>query len=84
MNTEELLAKFKVESLSDMQRDVVDTLLTRTCNVIVLSPTGSGKTLAYLLPLVQTFVQNLFHKVEILSFSSRKRESRAAWLPARR
>ncbi len=53
MNTEELLAKFKVESLSDMQRDVVDTLLTRTCNVIVLSPTGSGKTLAYLLPLVQ-------------------------------
>jgi superfamily II DNA/RNA helicase len=51
-SVENLLARFKIDSLNAMQEEAIHAI-NNNDDIILLSPTGSGKTLAYLLPLVK-------------------------------
>jgi len=51
MNYSQILSRFKIAALNEMQKATTQAILQPT-DVILISPTGSGKTLAFLLPLV--------------------------------
>jgi superfamily II DNA/RNA helicase len=48
----EILSRFNIESLNDMQQAAMEAI-PKPNDVIIISPTGSGKTLAFLLPALQ-------------------------------
>ena len=52
MDYTEILSRFKIESLNDMQQAAMSAI-PKPNDVIIISPTGSGKTLAFLLPALQ-------------------------------
>ena len=52
MDYTNILARFKIESLNDMQQAAM-TAIPNNNSVVIISPTGSGKTLAFLLPALQ-------------------------------
>ena len=51
--TNEILQRFGISQLNDMQEEALAAIVRTNDDVVILSPTGTGKTLAYLLPLVQ-------------------------------
>lgn len=53
-----LLLNLGIESLNEMQ-EVAEMAILNENNVLLLSPTGSGKTLAFLLPIFQTFEEDI-------------------------
>ena len=53
-----LLLNLGIESLNEMQ-EVAEMAILNENNVLLLSPTGSGKTLAFLLPIFQTFEEEI-------------------------
>jgi ATP-dependent RNA helicase DeaD len=53
-----LLLNLGIERLNEMQ-EVAEMAILNENNVLLLSPTGSGKTLAFLLPIFQTFEENI-------------------------
>ena len=52
MNYTDILARFKIESLNEMQQAAMKAI-PQPGDTMLISPTGSGKTLAYLLPSLQ-------------------------------
>lgn len=52
MDYADILARFQIESLNDMQQEAIATI-PKNNSVVIISPTGSGKTLAFLLPALQ-------------------------------
>jgi superfamily II DNA/RNA helicase len=52
MDYTEILSRFKIESLNDMQQAAMEAIPTPK-DIVLISPTGSGKTLAFLLPALQ-------------------------------
>jgi superfamily II DNA/RNA helicase len=53
-----LLLNLGIERLNEMQ-EVAEMAILNENNVLLLSPTGSGKTLAFLLPIFQTFEEDI-------------------------
>ena len=53
-----LLLNLGIESLNEMQ-EVAQMAILNENNVLLLSPTGSGKTLAFLLPIFQSFEEEI-------------------------
>lgn len=53
-----LLLNLGIESLNEMQEAAEMAILNEN-NILLLSPTGSGKTLAFLLPIFQTFEEDV-------------------------
>jgi len=53
-----LLLNLGIEKLNEMQ-EVAEMAILNENNVLLLSPTGSGKTLAFLLPIFQTFEEDI-------------------------
>lgn len=53
-----LLINLGIERLNEMQ-EAAETAILNENNVLLLSPTGSGKTLAFLLPIYQTFDEDI-------------------------
>ena len=52
MDYTDILPRFKITSLNDMQQAAMEAI-PKANDVVIISPTGSGKTLAYLLPALQ-------------------------------
>lgn len=52
MNYASILSNFNITGLNDMQNATLDAV-SKSKDVVLISPTGSGKTLAFLLPFVQ-------------------------------
>jgi ATP-independent RNA helicase DbpA len=52
MDYTDILARFKIESLNEMQQAALEAI-PRFSSVVIISPTGSGKTLGFLLPALQ-------------------------------
>lgn len=50
MDYKQILSRFKIESLNEIQRAALDAFL-KPNDIVLIAPTGSGKTLAFLLPL---------------------------------
>ena len=53
-----LLLNLGIERLNEMQ-EVAEMAILNENNILLLSPTGSGKTLAFLLPIFQTFEEDI-------------------------
>lgn len=64
MNYKEILSHFKIDSLNEMQKQALESIL-KPSDVILISPTGSGKTLAFLLPILQLINRNI-KEVQVL------------------
>ena len=58
MDYTNILSRFKIESLNEMQKAAMETI-PQPNDVIIISPTGSGKTLAFLLPALQLLNPNV-------------------------
>ena len=52
----EILKKMGIEKLNPMQEEAL-SVISKTSNVVLLSPTGTGKTLAFLLPIIEMLDQ---------------------------
>ena len=52
MDYSDILARFKIDSLNEMQKAAMEAIPNNS-SVVLISPTGSGKTLAFLLPALQ-------------------------------
>lgn len=52
MNYSEILSRFKIDTLNEMQLATLDAV-EKSDDVVLISPTGSGKTLAFLLPILK-------------------------------
>lgn len=57
-NQKDILGKFNIEALNEMQQEALAAIQSNA-EVVLLSPTGTGKTLAFLLPVFSELDSNI-------------------------
>lgn len=58
MNYEQILPRFKINALNEMQVATISAI-QKPGDIVLISPTGSGKTIAFLLPLLALLDKNV-------------------------